>query len=58
MSKKEEKKKKPYSHPRWNEPIGGKVIGNEPLTEEEEKKAHEDTVSILKNMGINIKKEK
>lgn len=57
MSKKDTKKEKPYTHPRWNEPIGGKIIGNEPLTEEEDKKAHEDTISILKSMGVNIKKE-
>ena len=58
MSKKDTKKEKTHTHPRWNEPIGGKIIGNEPLTEEEDKKAHEDTILILKSMGVNIKKEK
>jgi len=58
MSDKETGNEKLYSGQRWNEPIGGKVIGEEPLTKEEEEKAHKDTVSVLKSMGIKIKGEK
>lgn len=48
---------KPFSHPRWNEPIGGRVVGYKELTEEERKKAHEETIAVLKSMGIELKKE-
>lgn len=55
MNKKKSDINKAFTHPRWNEPIGGKVIGNEPLTEEKEKQAHTDTLSVLKSMGVKIK---
>lgn len=45
---------KPFSHPRWHEPIGGKVVGHKELSEEKQKKAHEDTLAVLKSMGIKI----
>lgn len=47
-----------FSHPRWHEPIGGKVVGRKELSEEKQKKAHEDTTALLKSMGIEIKKQK
>jgi len=46
---------KPFSHPRWHEPIGGKVVGYKKLSEEEQKKVHEDALAVLKSMGIKIK---
>jgi trimethylamine:corrinoid methyltransferase-like protein len=48
---------KPFSHPRWHEPIGGEVVGHVELSEEKQKKAHEDAVAILKSWGIKIKDE-
>lgn len=58
MSQKKEdaSDKKPFTHPRWHEPIGGKVVGHKPLTEEEEKRAHEETLAVLKSMGWDIGK--
>lgn len=46
---------KPFSHPRWHEPLMGEVIGHKELSEEKQKQAHEDTVAILKSWGIKIK---
>lgn len=43
-----------YQDPRWNQPLGGRVVGHVPLTPEEEKKAHEETLAILKSMGIEV----
>lgn len=54
---KKDEYKKPFSHPRWHETMGGKSIGHEPLTEEEEKKAYEDTIAVLRSMGIKIKED-
>jgi trimethylamine:corrinoid methyltransferase-like protein len=53
--KDEKRYDKPFSHPRWHEPIGGKVVGHKELSEEEQKKAHEDALAVLKSMGIRIK---
>ena len=58
MSENKQNKKKPFSHPRWHEPIGGKVVGSRTMTPEEEKQAHEDTLAIAKSMGIKIKESK
>ena len=46
-----------FSHPRWHEPLMGEVIGHKELSEEKQKQAHEDTVAVLKSMGINIDEE-
>lgn len=54
----EKQQNKPFSHPRWHEPIGGKVVGHKELPEEKQKKAHEDTIAVLKSMGIKIKDDK
>ncbi len=58
MSETTKNNDKPFSHPRWHEPIGGRVIGHKELSEEKQKKAHEDTVAILKSMGVEIEKDK
>lgn len=42
---------KPFSHPRWHESIGGKVVGHKSLTEEEQKQVHDDAVAVLKSWG-------
>lgn len=56
MSEDEKNKySKPFSHPRWHEPIGGEVIGFELMTEEESRKAHEDTIAIIERWGYKIK---
>ncbi len=57
MSNTTKKNSMPFSHPRWNEPIGGKVVGHKELSEEKQKKAHEDAKSILKSMGVEIEEE-
>ncbi len=57
MSKEKQDNNKPYSHPRWNEPIGGKVVGHKTQTEEEQKQVHDDAVAVLKSMGVKIKDE-
>lgn len=49
---------KPFSHPRWNQSLEGKVVGHLPLTPKEEKEAHEGTLTILKSMGIEVKGER
>ncbi len=52
----EEKKwTEPFSHPRWNEPIGGRVIGHKPVTEKKGKRAHEATAAFLNSMGLKLK---
>ena len=48
---------KPFSHPRWHEPLMGEVIGHKELSEEKQKKAHEDTLAVLKSWGIEIEEE-
>ncbi len=58
MSETTKNNSEPFSHPRWHEPIGGKVVGYRELSEEKQKKAHEDTIAVLKSMGIEIEKEK
>ena len=40
-----------YQDPRWNQLLGGKVIGCVPLTPEEEKETHEKPIALLQNMG-------
>lgn len=55
--KEEKRYDKPFSHPRWHEPIGGEVVGYKELSQEKQKKAHEDTIAVLKSMGIKIKSE-
>lgn len=57
MSEPTKKKEKPFSHPRWHEPMGGEVIGRKELSEEKQKKAHEDTVAVLKSMGVELDEE-
>jgi trimethylamine:corrinoid methyltransferase-like protein len=57
MSETTKKNDKPFSHPRWHETIGGKAIGHKELTEEEQKKAHEDTVAVLRSMGVELEEE-
>jgi len=54
MSETTKKNGKPFSHPRWNEPIGGKVVGHKELSKEKQKEAHEDTVAVLKSMGVEL----
>ncbi|MDD3229381.1 MAG: hypothetical protein PHE09_09220 [Oscillospiraceae bacterium] len=54
----EKQQNKPFSHPRWNEPIGGKVVGHKTQTEEEQKQVHDDAVAVLKSMGVKIKDDK
>jgi trimethylamine:corrinoid methyltransferase-like protein len=56
--KEEKRYDKPFSHPRWHEPIGGKVVGHKELSEEKQKKAHEDTIAVLKSMGVEVEEEK
>lgn len=56
--KEEKQYHKPFSHPRWHEPISGKVVGHKELSEEKQKKAHEDTIAVLKSMGVELKEEK
>jgi trimethylamine:corrinoid methyltransferase-like protein len=58
MNETTKKNDKLFSHPRWNEPIGGRVVGYKELSEDKQKKAHEDTVAILKSMGVEIEEEK
>lgn len=53
--KDEKRYDKPFSHPRWNEPVDGEVVGHEVLPEERQKKVHEDAIAVLKSMGIKIK---
>jgi len=56
--KEEKRYDKPFSHPRWHEPIGGKVVGHKELSEEKQKKTHEDTIAVLKSMGVEVEEEK
>ena len=56
MSQKQDKNEKLYSHPRWNEPIDGEVVGHEVLSEKRQKEVHEDAAAVLKSMGIKLKK--
>lgn len=58
MSETTKKNSEAFSHPRWHEPIGGKVVGHKELSEEKQKKAHEDTIAVLKSMGVEIDEEK
>ncbi|MDK2877838.1 MAG: hypothetical protein PWR06_554 [Thermoanaerobacteraceae bacterium] len=53
--KDEKRYDKPFSQPRWNEPVDGEVVGHEVLPEERQKKVHEDALAFLKRMGIKIK---
>jgi trimethylamine:corrinoid methyltransferase-like protein len=55
MSDNEKNKDKLFSDPRWNQPLEGRVVDHRPLTPEEEKEAHEETLAILKSMGIEVK---
>jgi hypothetical protein len=55
MSKAGKDDKKLFTHPRWHEPIGGNVIGKQPMTAEEKQKAHEETIAIAKSMGYKPK---
>jgi len=48
---------KPFSHPRWHEPLVGEVVGRKVLTEEEQKKVHDDAVAVLKSWGVKLKDE-
>jgi hypothetical protein len=52
---KEKDKNKLFSDPRWNQPLEGRVVEHRPLTPEEEKEAHEETLAILKSMVIEVK---
>lgn len=52
---KEKNKEKLFSDPRWNQPLEGKVVDHIPLTPAEEKEAHEETLAILKSMGVEVK---
>lgn len=55
MSDNEKSKNKLFTDPRWNQPLEGKVVDHIPLTPEEEKEAHEETLAILKSMGVEVK---
>ncbi len=50
----EKRYEKPFSHPRWHEPLMGEVIGHKELSKEKQKRAHEDTFAVLKSWGIEI----
>lgn len=54
MSEPTEKDDKLFTHPRWHEPLMGEVIGHKELSREKQKQAHEDTVAVLKSMGVEI----
>jgi trimethylamine:corrinoid methyltransferase-like protein len=58
MGNNEKKKDKLFSDPRWNQPLEGRVVEHRPLTSEEEKEAHEETLAILKSMGIEVKEKR
>lgn len=48
----EEDYSKPFSHPRWNQPIKGIVVGYEPSTPEEREKNKKEFEEILRSEGI------
>jgi hypothetical protein len=49
--------KEKFKDPRWNQMVGGKVVGYRDITPEEEQQAHQDTEEILKSMGVKLKRE-
>ncbi|MGG2081669.1 hypothetical protein [Lysinibacillus pakistanensis] len=49
-------KKKPFSDPRWTQPLGGKVIGKVESTEEEKQESKKKLQKHLKKIGV-IKEE-
>lgn len=45
--------KKPFSDKRWTQPLGGKVVGYQEVTEEQKQRAKEFLKHILKDKGNN-----
>lgn len=45
-------KDKPFSDPRWTQPLGGKVVGKVEFTEEEKKESKKKLRDHLKKIGV------
>lgn len=45
-------KKKPFSDPRWSQPLGGKVIGKVESREEEKQESKKKLREHLKKIGV------
>lgn len=46
--------KKPFSDPRWNEPIKMKTVGYKPILPEEKKQIEKETEEMLRFFGALI----